>query len=460
MSDALKPIGGNAYRGKEPIEGVFVDVAGKHLVVGQRDQSKRSGASLFVGKVAERVPATEYFDYNVWVDAEFPHVVFVAGKRGSGKSYDLGILLEGLSATGGNFATRPQGFSSILFDLQSQFWALGTDLNEKLDSDVQQIERLRKWNIKGPVSLPTLFLPIGSQPITGTELPLTIPPNSLELADWLSLLGTKRFEAMGQAISTCRQIAARTKPNFEISDLIAVLQRPQQYQDLASFQQTTFDAVLWRLQALAETGLFRGGNSALDEILQPDRCSIILMRDLPEDLKAVTVAVLMRQIERTMSRHHQQRKVLARLGGVEDRSKPSRMWVMIDEAHLVCPAGDKTSANEVIVDYVKRGRDAGLSLVLATQQPSAIDAAAISQVDLTILHKLTIDADIAAATARLPAPLPSSTRIREKDISDPKLLVRELAPGEALISDSEASRTFVVRLRPRVSPHGGGEPLL
>lgn len=460
MSDAIRSVGGSAYRGKEPIEGVFVDKVGKHVVVGQRDQSKRSGASIFLGKLGERVPSTDYFDYNVWLDVEFPHVVFVAGKRGSGKSYDLGIMLEGLSATSGNLSSRPAGFSSVLFDLQSQFWALGGELNPQNGADAAQLDRVSKWNVKGAIKRPVLFLPVGSNPITNTELPMTIPPSSLELEDWLSLLGTKRFEAMGQAISTCRQIAVRTKPNFEIADLIGILQRPQQYQDLSTFQPATFDAVTWRLQALDETGLFKGSASILNELLQPDRCSIVLMRDLPEDLKAVTVAVLMRQIERAMSRHHQQRKVAARNGGPEDRSKPSRMWVMIDEAHLVCPASDKTSANDVIVDYVKRGRDAGLSLVLATQQPSAIDASAISQVDLTILHKLTIDADIVAATARLPAPLPSSTRIREKDISDSKLLVRELAPGEALISDSEASRTFVLRLRPRVSPHGGGEPLL
>lgn len=460
MSDAIKSLGGSAYRGKEPIEGVFVDAQAKQLVVGQREQSKRSGASILLGKVAERVPSTEYFDHSVWLDIEFPHVIFVAGKRGSGKSYDLGIILEGLSATSGNFSARPLGFSSVLFDLQSQFWSLGTSLNSQLVADASQAERLAKWNVKGDVKPPVLFLPVGSQPITRSETPMIIPPSSLELPDWLSLLGAKRFEAMGQAISTCRQIAVRTKPNFEIADLVAILQRPQQHQDLATFQQSTFDAVVWRLLALAETGLFRAGQSVLEEILRPDQCSIVLMRDLPEDLKAVTVAVLMRQIERAMSRHHQQRKVLARSGGAEDRTKPSRMWVLIDEAHLVCPASDKTSANEVIVDYVKRGRDAGLSLVMATQQPSAIDASAISQVDLTILHKLTIDADISAATARLPAPLPSSTRIREKDISDPKLLVRELAPGEALISDAEASRTFVMRLRPRVSPHGGGEPLL
>jgi hypothetical protein len=109
---------------------------------------------------------------------------------------------------------------------------------------------------------------------------------------------------------------------------------------------------------------------------------------------------------------------------------------------------------------VKRGRDSGLSLVLATQQPSALDQSAISQVDVTILHKLTVDADIAAATARLPSPLPSSTRKGEKDISDARVLIRELGQGEALLSDAEASRSVLVRIRPRISPHGGGEPLL
>ena len=76
-----------------------------------------------------------------------------------------------------------------------------------------------------------------------------------------------------------------------------------------------------------------------------------------------------------------------------------RIWVLIDEAHLVCPGGVVTAARPVIVDFVKRGRDAGLSLIMATQQPSALDTAAISQNDLVLIHKLTIDPDIARAPA-------------------------------------------------------------
>ena len=110
MSEAIKPLGGTAYRGKEPIEGVFVDAQGKQLVVGQREQTKRSGASILLGKVAERVPSTEYFDYSVWLDVEFPHVVFVAGKSyNSARANDRGTDATGNLERGGGAGSREIG---------------------------------------------------------------------------------------------------------------------------------------------------------------------------------------------------------------------------------------------------------------------------------------------------------------------------------------------------------------
>jgi hypothetical protein len=116
----------------------------------------------------------------------------------------------------------------------------------------------------------------------------------------------------------------------------------------------------------------------------------------------------------------------------------------------------------VIVDYVKRGRDAGLSLVLATQQPSALDTAAISQNDLVLIHKLTIDPDIDAATARMPARIPSriSKLPRAQDLSGMDDVARSLEAGQSLFADSESSRAFILQSRPRVCIHGGGEPTL
>src|SRR5205814_869893 len=75
---------------------------------------------------------------------------------------------------------------------------------------------------------------------------------------------------------------------------------------------------------------------------------------------------------------------------------PSKVWLLIDEAHVIAPAGQPAPARAALLEYVKRGRDAGLSLALATQQPSAVDDGILSQVNLTFSHRLSFQQDIQA----------------------------------------------------------------
>src|SRR6266496_2808748 len=52
--------------------------------------------ALFLGKVAEY----QLMKKNVWLDCKRAHAVYVMGKRRSGKTYSLGVLVEGLAAQG------------------------------------------------------------------------------------------------------------------------------------------------------------------------------------------------------------------------------------------------------------------------------------------------------------------------------------------------------------------------
>jgi DNA helicase HerA-like ATPase len=458
----LGHISGTAYRTKAPLERVYYDGKERDLAIGQRSPDKPPQSSLLLGKVAERGSAADYFDANVWLDVTFPHVVFVCGRRGSGKSYDLGIIAEGLSAAGASNFSRTEGsYCTILFDLQSQFWTLGDKLSASNPADAEQLKMASQWKLVGEVAKAQILLPHGGAPIRGDELTFTVSPASMELAEWLSLLDVDRFDPMGQALRTCIGLTQQAKPDFTINDLVSILKKRAAYPDLTRFQQSTCDALEWRLLALEEIGLFLPGPSLAQTLLTPGTASVILLRELDEGVKAVVVASTMRQIERLMSRYHQQLKVSQRANrDAPDEKLPSRAWILIDEAHLVCPADRSTPANSVVIDYVKRGRDAGLSLVLATQQPSALDSAAISQVDLSLIHRMTYEADITAALQRVPSPLPKDVSVGGRDISDPRLLIRGLLPGECLVSDAEASRAFIMRSRPRVCPHGGGEPIL
>jgi hypothetical protein len=49
-------------------------------------------------------------------------------------------------------------------------------------------------------------------------------------------------------------------------------------------------------------------------------------------------------------------------------------WVCIDEAQNILPPERRTSATNVLVKYVREDRNCGLSFIVATQQPTAVDS--------------------------------------------------------------------------------------
>src|SRR5262249_9734012 len=135
--------------------------------------------------------------------------------------------------------------------------------------------------------------------------------------------------------------------------------------------------VLWRLNGLVNSSLFVSGGMNIRDILKPGQLSVFLMRHLDNATKSIVVSVLTKQIFTLMGEFHTHRKVSRRRKtpiSTNYEGLPDGAWVIIDEAHLVCPSDKDTSAKQALIEYVKRGRDAGLSLVLATQQPSAIDS--------------------------------------------------------------------------------------
>ena len=60
-------------------------------------------------------------------------------------------------------------------------------------------------------------------------------------------------------------------------------------------------------------------------------------------------------------------------------TKSQRVWVLIDEAHQFVPSGKTTLAKEALIRWTKEGRQPGLSLAVASQQPSAIDSEVITR---------------------------------------------------------------------------------
>ncbi|MDO9579415.1 MAG: zonular occludens toxin domain-containing protein [Bacteroidales bacterium] len=128
--------------------------------------------------------------------------------------------------------------------------------------------------------------------------------------------------------------------------------------------------------------------------------------------------------------------------------------MVADEAQNFLPSERKTTATDVLIKLVREGRNFGLSFMLTTQQPSAIDQRILAQVDTLIVHKLTVQGDIEYIKRNLKSALPEEVKYGNSTLSFDDLL-RSLDIGQAIVSNTEADRTFIMDVRPRVSVHGG-----
>ena len=452
MNRTKKVITTAKYQTNDSSSLLHSDVRLRSLVVGKRVRES-TGRSGFIGKVTEQCGGKSLLDNGVWLDLTFPHVIGVFGTRGTGKSFDLGVIVESVAGLDGVAYGDGPSTSIVIFDIQNQFWTLALEPDSNLPEDNQQLAALDVWGLRrASIADVHLWLPAGVEsPLPDTRA-FCLAPDQLQISDWLSVLNLERYSAMGQALLALLSDGKGRQP-------LDLARRAIPSPPLSSFQQSTIDALRWRLLGLAESVLIDEPGVDIDELLVPGRVSILLLRDLEEGLRALIVGALVRVFSSRMGSYHQARRVQRRYHTeVVGRKLPERLWTFLDEAHVIVPRTEQTAASTPVVDYVKRGRDAGLSLVFATQQPAAVDDRLMSQVDMTITHSLGFDSDLQSAIGRMPTrtsvtyqrggfPLPSLTDT-----------IRSLDPGEAVIADATNGRIFLSQIRPRLSAHGGNTP--
>src|SRR5207249_4082087 len=120
----------------------------------------------------------------------------------------------------------------------------------------------------------------------------------------------------------------------------------------------------------------------------------------------------------------------------ESASSMPRCWIAIDEAHNYLPSGGSLPSRPVLRRLITEGRNIGLSVVVATQQPSGLDSSIQRNADALLIHSMSMKDDIAAAEGMVNTQIPdkaswgtseASGRIFEK-------LVRSLPQGYCLVS--------------------------
>jgi len=118
---------------------------------------------------------------NLFMDIARSHVVLVGGKRGSGKSYTLGVMAEELA----NLPPETsQNIASLIFDTMGIFWTM------KFENEKDKL-LLKKWDLKSKKLPIRVFVPFGKlEEYKEKGIPvddvLAIKASELEAEDWIS----------------------------------------------------------------------------------------------------------------------------------------------------------------------------------------------------------------------------------------------------------------------------------
>jgi len=269
---------------------------------------------------------------------------------------------------------------------------------------------------------------------------LRINPGDVPPDGWLDLFGLDITQPMGialyRAVQRCHQ---QNGVHFFVPDIIARLQKDPQVKE-ASVQ-----ALILRLETAAnEWDIFSSRYHELSEVFSPKTVNVIDLGVLEISrfgLRNLILAVLVRDLFRKR-RDARLREELGLPVGTP------RVWLAIDEAQEFAPSSGSALAKEPLIQWVKEGRQPGLSLIIASQQPGAIDREVLSQCDLILCHKVTATDDVDSLNR-----LSHDYMAREL-----KVYLRQLSrTGEAVMVDDTRESVSVVQIRPRKSKHGGAE---
>jgi len=434
---------------------VMVDEVGEGAVIGRTgEQHEKAGCRglAYLGCIWEE---GNLAGRPVLLDVLKPHVIFICGQRGSGKSYTMGVLAEELALSG-------LGMAVVIIDPVGVFWSM-----KQPNMDEGEVKELEAWGLRprgfGNVRV---FVPLGvygKLPETTRDAPFSVKPSELTVDDWCYAFGIERFSPTGLllekaliqvregyvALTEDKEVPIEGKgDNYSVDDIVRCIEKSKDIQSRETgFRADTRRAVVSRLLAAKEWGLFSSEGTPLEELVKPDTVTVVDVSALAgEGLRGLVTGLLARKIlERRMMQARVEKA--GKEGGGE--AIPVT-WLMVDEAHVLVPAKGETAASKPLIEYARLGRMPGCALVLATQQPSATSDQILSQVDVVLAHRLVFELDIEAFTRRAPNTVPGELT------GD---AVRRLPAGVTIVSDGavETGRTFAVKVRPRLSRHAGRE---
>jgi hypothetical protein len=218
-------------------------------------------------------------------------------------------------------------------------------------------------------------------------------------------------------------------------------------------------ATVNRFLAAKSWGIFSNKTTPLKEIVASGKVSVLDISAYKEwNVKALVTGILCKKLmeERVIARKKEEIEDVKKghsyfQTNIEETGKEMPLvWILIDEAHEFLKKEGKTAATDALVTILREGRQPGISLILATQQPGEIHKDVITQTDIVLSHRITAKRDIEALNSMMQSYLPGV--IQKYFNLLPKMR------GSAIILDDNSEKIYPIQVRPRFTWHGGEAP--
>ena len=224
----------------------------------------------------------------------------------------------------------------------------------------------------------------------------------------------------------------------------------------------TKSVIVNELEKARGWGIFSSQGTPLQDLVASGQVTVLDMSPYATiasgwEIKALVVGLICRTLfnQRMLSRKVEEFKAVDAAMHYfrkenEEKMNDPLVWLALDEAHELLPREGKTAATDALITILREGRQPGISLILASQQPAKINTDVITQSDIVIAHRLTAKIDVDALGQLMQSYMRRGL--------DEELNILPSVKGAAITFDDENERLFPIQVRPRFTWHGGSSP--
>ena len=408
--------------------------------------------TVLIGKQYVKMGQTTSLSNPVYLDVASAHVVFIVGKRGSGKSYTMGSIAEGLADLPQEIK---QNLSIVLLDTMGIYWTMKYP-------NFQDADLVKTWNFDPKGLDVKIFTPTGfyykyQEQGIPTDFPFSIRPVDVGFNDWCTAFGLNPNSAEGVLITRVTQEMEKKEESYSIDEMIEFVRNDEESEKIVK------NVVVNEFKKAQGWKIFSKEGTPLKDVIAPGQVTVLDVSPYATmssgwEIKALVVGLISRTLfnQRMLARKTEEFKSVDAAmhyfsKDVKEKMEEPLVWLAIDEAHELLPHDGKTAASDALITILREGRQPGISLILATQQPAKIHTDVMTQSDTVLAHRLTARMDVDA--------LGMLTQSYMRAGLEQEIDMLPRVKGAAVIFDDANERIFPVQMRPRFTWHGGSAPM-